>query len=153
MPGADLIALEPPLVANDGARAKSFEEIWNTMENFDRRGWCEASMHSTVRQLRWTGLHPDGQTMGYSIGVINANCPPFEGWSLVLLLFSVSDSMIGEVKVLVTGSSAKSAALRLQEGSGKCLWRLRCGDSALRSSLKRLLEEPRLSARLDLDSI
>lgn len=97
-----------------------FEEVWDAMENSNFRGWCESSMDNVVRLL---------QSLQHSMRVIAVDQPPFEG----------------ELKVLVANSSLvglkQGAALRLRESEEEsCLWRLRCDDLELRTTIKRLLE-------------
>ncbi|KAI6000552.1 armadillo-type protein [Pisolithus albus] len=114
-----LIALDSPFIADhvDTRPEPNFEERWNSMQNSNLRGWCEASTDTIVGVL---------QTLQLYMRVIAADQPPFEG----------------EVKVLVHGTPADEyAALRLRDGNEEgCLWRLRCDDLALRMTIKRLLE-------------
>lgn len=115
----NLIALDSPFIADhvDTRPEPNFEERWNSMQNSNLRGWCEASTDTIVGVL---------QTLQLYMRVIAADQPPFEG----------------EVKVLVRGTPADEyAALRLRDGNEEgCLWRLRCDDLALRMTIKRLLE-------------
>lgn len=115
----DLIALDSPFIADhvDTRPEPDFEERWNSMQNSNLRGWCEASTDTIVGVL---------QTLQLYMRVIAVDQPPFEG----------------EVKVLVRGTPADEyAALRLRDGNEEgCLWRLRCDDLALRMTIKRLLE-------------
>ncbi|KAH7888611.1 armadillo-type protein [Phlebopus sp. FC_14] len=117
----DLIVLDSPFVAESMRGAVpaplDFEEIWNSMEKSNARGWCEAPLDSVVRLLR---------SLKHRIIVIAADQPPFDG----------------DLKVLVQGPGAEIyAALRLRAGDDEsCLWRLRCSDLELRIVIKRLLE-------------
>lgn len=107
------------------------------MENTNVRGWCEASLDIIVRLL---------QSLQYRMRVIATDQPPFEGaggpcGSFFLLTKPVIS--IGELKVLVQGPEPRQfATLRLREGEDEsCLWRLRCDDLDLRTSIKRLMED------------
>ncbi|KAI6032934.1 armadillo-type protein [Pisolithus orientalis] len=115
----DLIALDSPFIADhvNTRPEPDFEERWNSMQNSNLRGWCEASTDTILEVLRTLQLY---------MRVIAIDQPPFEG----------------EVKVLVHAAPAdKYAALRLRDGNDEgCLWRLRCDDLALRMTIKRLLE-------------
>ncbi|KAH7926514.1 ARM repeat-containing protein [Leucogyrophana mollusca] len=115
----DLITLDSPFLADPDAPPHAepvFEDAWDAMERSNLRGWCEASMDSIVRLL---------QGLQHRLVVIAVDQPPFEG----------------ELKVLVQGDSDRSAALRLRESDEEsCLWRLRCEDMELRTTIKRLLE-------------
>ncbi|KAI6125691.1 armadillo-type protein [Pisolithus croceorrhizus] len=116
---ADLIALDSPFIADhvDTRPEPDFEERWNSMQNSNLRGWCEASTDTIVGVL---------QTLQVYMRIIPVDQPPFEG----------------EVKVLMRGTPADEyAAPRLRDGNEEgCLWRLRCDDLALRMTIKRLLE-------------
>ncbi|KAG2148535.1 armadillo-type protein [Suillus cothurnatus] len=101
-----------------------FEEVWDLMENSNLRGWCESSMDNVVRLL---------QTLQHSMRVIAVDQPPFEG-ELKVLVATSSDPPLVEPK--------QGAALRLRESEEEsCLWRLRCDDLELRTTIKRLLED------------
>ncbi|KAH7909974.1 armadillo-type protein [Hygrophoropsis aurantiaca] len=120
----DLISLDSPFIADPDAVAGHlepvFEDAWDSMERSNVRGWCEASLDSIVRLL---------QSLQHRLIVIAVDQPPFE-------------DMAGELKVLVQGDSDRNAALRLREGDDEsCLWRLRCEDMELRTTIKRLLED------------
>ncbi|KAG2150452.1 armadillo-type protein [Suillus clintonianus] len=102
----------------------NFEEVWDAMENSNLRGWCESSMDNVVRLL---------QSLQHSMRVIAVDQPPFEG-ELKVLVVASSDSPLAEPK--------QGAALRLRESEEEsCLWRLRCDDLELRTTIKRLLED------------
>ncbi|KAL4074160.1 armadillo-type protein [Scleroderma citrinum] len=115
----DLITLDASAATDDVDRSPepTFEEVWNSMEKSNVRGWCEVSMDAVVRLL---------QSLQFHMRVIAVDQPPFEG----------------ELKVLVLGlPSGKYAALRLRDGDGdSCLWRFRCDDLETRTTIKRLLE-------------
>ncbi|KAG2078780.1 ARM repeat-containing protein [Suillus decipiens] len=99
-----------------------FEEIWDAMENSNLRGWCESPMDNVVRLL---------QSLQHSMRVIAVDRPPFEGELKVL----IAVSPLAEPK-------QGAAALRLRESEEEsCLWRLRCYDLELRTTIKRLLED------------
>ncbi|KAG8214010.1 armadillo-type protein [Butyriboletus roseoflavus] len=116
----DLIALDSPFIAEPAKEVSAdtdFRAAWESMENANVRGWCEASLDMIVRLL---------QSLQYRMRVIATDQPPFEG----------------ELKVLVQGPEPQQhATLRLREGEDEsCLWRLRCDDLELRTSIKRLME-------------
>ncbi|KAG2368350.1 armadillo-type protein [Suillus spraguei] len=99
-----------------------FEEIWDAMENSNLRGWCESPMDNVVRLL---------QSLQHSMRVIAVDQPPFEGELKVLVAVSP-----------LAGPKQGAAALRLRESEEEsCLWRLRCYDLELRTTIKRLLED------------
>ncbi|KAG1751650.1 armadillo-type protein [Suillus paluster] len=101
-----------------------FEEVWDAMETSNFRGWCESSMDNIVRLL---------QSLQHSMRVIAVDQPPFEG-ELKVLVVVPSDSSLVE--------PTRYAALRLRESEEEsCLWRLRCDDIELRTTIKRLLED------------
>ncbi|KAF8557577.1 ARM repeat-containing protein [Imleria badia] len=117
----DLIALDSPFIAEPAKEESTdadFKAAWESMENANVRGWCEASLDMIVRLL---------QSLQYRMRVIATDQPPFEG----------------ELKVLVQGPEPQQyATLRLREGEDEsCLWRLRCDDLDLRTSIKRLMED------------
>lgn len=69
----DLIALDSPCTGTecaDNSLEPDFEEIWNSMENSNVRGWCEVSMDAIVRLLQSLQLH---------MRVIAVDQSPFEG--------------------------------------------------------------------------
>ncbi|KAJ8592328.1 ARM repeat-containing protein [Rhizopogon salebrosus TDB-379] len=100
-----------------------FEEVWDAMEHSNSRGWCESSMDNIVRLL---------QSLQHSMRVIAVDQPPFEG-ELKVLVIASSDPSLKESK--------QCAALRLRESEEEsCLWRLRCDDVELRTTIKRLLD-------------
>jgi AP-4 complex subunit epsilon-1 len=87
--------------------------------------------------------------------VIAVDQPPFEGMSslktgrTMLRSIFVPARLTGELKVLVVASPnspleepKQGAAIRLRESEEEsCLWRLRCDDLELRTTIKRLLED------------
>lgn len=126
-----------------------FEEVWDAMEHSNLRGWCESSMDNVVRLL---------QSLQHSMRVIAVDQPPFEGMSFLktglqdrtmLRSIFVPARLTGELKVLVVASPnsplvepKQGAAIRLRESEEEsCLWRLRCDDLELRTTIKRLLED------------
>jgi len=117
---ADLIALDSPFFAESAKEESAdadFKAAWDSMESANVRGWCEASLDMIVRLL---------QSLQYRMRVIATDQPPFEG----------------ELKVLVQASPQQYATLRLREGEDEsCLWRLRCDDLELRTSIKRLMDD------------
>lgn len=135
----DLIALDSPFIA-DPAKGVSvdsdFKAVWDSMKSASVRGWCEAPLDMIVRLL---------QSLQYRMRVIATDQFPFEGArrSCGNLLLTQSAVPAGELKVLVQGPEAQQcAALRLREGDDdSCLWRLRCDDLELRTSIKRLIED------------
>jgi len=137
----DLISLDntPNDVVMTIPTPDSFEEIWDAMENSNSRGWCESSMDNIVRLL---------QSLQHSMRVIAVDQPPFEGMLYLMCEIKlVLSSISGELKVLVIASSDPArklnqcAALRLRESEEEsCLWRLRCDDVELRTTIKRLLD-------------
>ncbi|KAG1815973.1 armadillo-type protein [Suillus subaureus] len=114
-----------------------FEEVWDVMENSNLRGWCESSMDHVVRLL---------QSLQHSMRVIAVDQPPFEGMSTLKTGLQVR-TMLRSIflKVLVAASPVEpkqGAALRLRESEEEsCLWRLRCDDIELRTTIKKLLED------------
>jgi AP-4 complex subunit epsilon-1 len=49
--------------------------------------------------------------------------------------------LAGDLKIMISAESG-SVAIRLRESEDEsCLWRLRCGDAGLRTTIKRLLTE------------
>ncbi|KAF8444709.1 armadillo-type protein [Boletus edulis BED1] len=117
----ELIALDSPFMTEPAKEVPidaDFMAAWDSMENANVRGWCEASLDMIVRLL---------QSLQFRMRVIATDQPPFEG----------------ELKVLVQGpESRQHATLRLREGEDEsCLWRLRCDDPELRTSIKRLMED------------
>ncbi|KAG2146464.1 armadillo-type protein [Suillus bovinus] len=124
-----------------------FEDVWDAMENSNLRGWCESSMDNVVRLL---------QSLQHSMRVIAVDQPPFEDGIMLRSIF-VPARLVGELKVLVVASPLvepkqgaapplvepkQGAALRLRESEEEsCLWRLRCDDLELRTTIKRLLED------------
>lgn len=135
----DLIALDSPFIAEPTKEESidaDFKAAWDSMENGNVRGWCEASLDMIVRLL---------QSLQYRMRVIATDQPPFEGpcgscRNIRLLISAIS---AGELKVLVQGPGpGEYATMRLREGEDEsCLWRLRCDDLELRSSIKRLIED------------
>jgi len=118
----DLIALDSPFIMDpldpNSGSLPDFEDIWNALEGFGARGWCEMSTDVVVRRL---------QGLRYRLNVIAIDRPPFEG----------------DLKLLISlESGSASAAIRLRESEDEsCLWRLRCEDAELRTTIKRLLTE------------
>jgi len=121
----DLIAFDSPFITDPPApdtasnsMGPDFEDTWNALEGSSTRGWCEISTDVVVRHL---------QELEYRLIVIAIDRPPFEG----------------DLKLLIAQKSGPpSAALRLRESDDEsCLWRLRCEDVELRTSIKRLLTE------------
>lgn len=101
-----------------------FEEVWDAMEHSNLRGWCESSMDNVVRLL---------QSLQHSMRVIAVDQPPFEGELKVLVVASPNSSVV---------EPKQGAAIRLRESEEEsCLWRLRCDDLELRTTIKRLLED------------
>ncbi|KAG2345684.1 ARM repeat-containing protein [Suillus weaverae] len=101
-----------------------FEEVWDAMENSNLRGWCESSMDNVVRLL---------QSLQHSMRVIAVDQPPFEGELKVLVAASPHSPLV---------EPKQGAALRLRESEEEsCLWRLRCDDLELRTTIKRLLKD------------
>lgn len=101
-----------------------FEEVWDAMEHSNLRGWCESSMDNVVRLL---------QSLQHSMRVIAVDQPPFEGELKVLVVASPNSSVV---------VPKQGAAIRLRESEEEsCLWRLRCDDLELRTTIKRLLED------------
>ncbi|KAG1737606.1 hypothetical protein EDB19DRAFT_1716833 [Suillus lakei] len=148
----DLISLDTTLSevpVTSPTPEPDFEEVWDAMENSNLRGWCESSMDNIVRLL---------QSLQHSMRVIAVDQPPFEGMSTLetglqdrtmLRSIFVPARLTGELKVLVVVSPdsplaepKQGAALRLRESEEEsCLWRLRCDDLELRTTIKRLLED------------
>jgi len=116
----DLIAFDSPFISDppdqESAEAEpDFESTWNALQNSSARGWCELSIDIVVRRL---------QGLRRRLKVIAAELPPFKG----------------DFKILIS-SGSDVAALRLRESDDEsCLWRLRCSNSELRTSIKRSLE-------------
>ncbi|KAG1829061.1 armadillo-type protein [Suillus variegatus] len=101
-----------------------FEDVWDAMENSNLRGWCESPMDNVVRLL---------QSLQHSMRVIAVDQPPFEGELKVLVAASPNPPLV---------EPKQGAALRLRESEEEsCLWRLRCDDPELRTTIKRLLED------------
>ncbi|OBZ69200.1 AP-3 complex subunit delta [Grifola frondosa] len=127
----DLIALdspfisEPPAIRSTAPRVMveyDFESTWNKLETHQVRGWCDAPIDAVLRRL---------QDMQRRLIVIEADMPPFKGDLKVLISPEIPDltSIVG------------LAALRLKEGDDEsCLWRLRCEDDDLRTSIQALLK-------------
>ena len=70
---ADLIALDSPFLpepAKEESADADFKAAWDSMENANIRGWCEASLDLIVRLL---------QSLEYRMRVIATDQPPFEG--------------------------------------------------------------------------
>ncbi|KAG1881413.1 armadillo-type protein [Suillus tomentosus] len=101
-----------------------FEDVWDAMEDSNLRGWCESPMDNVVRLL---------QSLQHSMRVIAVDQPPFEGELKVLVAASPNPPLV---------EPKQGAALRLRESEEEsCLWRLRCDDPELRTTIKRLLED------------
>ncbi|KAF8134583.1 armadillo-type protein [Boletus edulis] len=115
----ELIALDSPFMTEPAKEVPidaDFMAAWDSMENANVRGWCEASLDMIVRLL---------QSLQFRMRVIATDQPPFEGGFLVQ-----------------GPESRQHATLRLREGEDEsCLWRLRCDDPELRTSIKRLMED------------
>ncbi|EGN99989.1 hypothetical protein SERLA73DRAFT_167845 [Serpula lacrymans var. lacrymans S7.3] len=120
--GVNLISLEAPFISELMVSTEpDFQGCWEGMGDHSGRGWCEASMDTIVRRL---------QQLQHRLKVIAIDQPPYEG----------------DLKVLVQAASQvdsyRCAALRLRESDDEsCLWRMRCEDDELRTSIKRLLDE------------
>jgi len=124
----DLIGLDSPFIERPISATSStlisadpdFESLWDNLENFNSRGWCEKSTDAVVRRL---------QSLQQRLKVISEDQGPFKG----------------ELKVLVlpkSGDDHGLAALRLKESDdNSCLWRLRCEDENLRRNLQVLLSD------------
>lgn len=146
----DLIALDSPFVTAPTALISDafnvvepdFEGIWNDLETYNSRGWCEMSIDAVVRLL---------QGMQRRLQVTPADQAPFVG---ELGLGSGLDkcplmvpSVAGELKILISvapdsGNDGGYAVLRLKESDDEgCLWRLRCASEELRIAIKRVLSE------------
>ncbi|KAI6046057.1 hypothetical protein EDC04DRAFT_1868187 [Pisolithus marmoratus] len=74
----DLIALDPPFIADhaNNRPEPDFEESWNSMQNSNLRGWCEASTDTIVEVL---------QTLQLYMRITAIDQPPFEGEVKVLV--------------------------------------------------------------------
>jgi len=126
----DLIALDSPFVSEPLPMMSStlktaepdFESIWNGLERFNVRGWCEMSIDVVVRRLQ--GMHR-------RLKVISEDQDPFKG-ELKVMVSSTMDP----------GEPHHVAVLRLKASDDEsCLWRLRCEDETLRKTIKSLLSE------------
>ncbi|EGO25573.1 hypothetical protein SERLADRAFT_437300 [Serpula lacrymans var. lacrymans S7.9] len=140
--GVNLISLEAPFISELMVSTEpDFQGCWEGMGDHSGRGWCEASMDTIVRRL---------QQLQHRLKVIAIDQPPYEGSSicfrLIIRFSNVCFLLAGDLKVLVQAASQvdsyRCAALRLRESDDEsCLWRMRCEDDELRTSIKRLLDE------------
>ncbi|KAG1760911.1 armadillo-type protein [Suillus occidentalis] len=101
-----------------------FEEVWDAMEHSNLRGWCESSMDNVVRLL---------QSLQHSMRVIADRT--------MLRSIFVPVRLTGELKVLVIASPNSPLVEPKTSEEESCLWRLRCDDLELRTTIKRLLED------------
>lgn len=73
----DLIAFDSPFMSDPPYTSSSdtepdFESTWNSLQDSNARGWCEASIDVILRRL---------QGLQHRLTVIAADLPPFEGKS------------------------------------------------------------------------
>lgn len=117
----DLITLDSPFVsdAQGGTDGAGFAEEWDSLaKSVNARGWCSETVDEVTRQL--------GEMEGCEVKVVGGSMLPF----------------IGEVKIWMSWDGSKRGMVRLRaaEEDG-CLWRLRCGDMATGSMIRRVLKE------------
>ncbi|PCH37830.1 ARM repeat-containing protein [Wolfiporia cocos MD-104 SS10] len=124
----DLITLDSPFVsepvvsASQALRSPEVESIWNRLERYNSRGWCELSVDAALERLQ--------DNFG-QIRTLRADEDPFKG----------------ELKIVITsnavsGSAIKLAVLRLKASDeDSCLWRMRCEDTESQDAIKRLLSD------------
>ena len=78
---ADLIALDSPFIADPPdpilpkdqealSQSIDFKSMWNSLDNFNSRGWCERSSDDVVRLL---------QKLRLKLQVISSDQEPFKG--------------------------------------------------------------------------
>ncbi|CCM00480.1 uncharacterized protein FIBRA_02514 [Fibroporia radiculosa] len=126
----DLIALDSPFMSEPAPSTSTasntaeteFESIWDSLQNFNARGWCEMSVTDVVQRLR---------SMQQNVRVILDIQEPFRGETKVIIS-RTSDLNITD----------NNAVLRLKTNDDEsCLWQLRCRDESLRFGVKELLSE------------
>ncbi|KAH8814730.1 armadillo-type protein [Flagelloscypha sp. PMI_526] len=127
-PKEDLIAFdspfftEPPDNAQDSTKpvtaSPDFAATWNAMEdaNSGARGWCQGTSEGVLKIV---------QDLRLEVITVSADEEPFTG----------------ELKILVDGSTAAPALLRVRDTDDGCLWRLRSTNDELRLQIKRALSE------------
>ncbi|GBE82098.1 hypothetical protein SCP_0404770 [Sparassis crispa] len=125
----DLIALDSPFVSEplvsistaSSVSEFDFEATWNLLDSANSRGWSEVPINVVVGRL---------QGLQRRLKMIAADVAPFEGDVKIIISPEIAD----------TSSTRGVAVLRLKGSEdGSCLWRLRCGDEQLRSSIRNIL--------------